>query len=195
MRLRPQAWLDRWTQFVGRDGRDANWPVSVAVVQDGRGISSREAAPYQCFGQTTGNPTAGRHWFYTFTPAIPSRAFTLRLCWGIARVETATSLIGVRIGTATAKAATTACFPIGDLNQDVGGSWTIDEVLNANVPVTLFNVAQSSALGAPTFFPQHAYPEYFLEAVIPPGQVLELLNRTVDDAFDLMLGYYGVPVP
>lgn len=192
MRDRPKEWMDRWLQFVGQA---ANAPVvPVALVQDGRGTSSREAAPFQCLASTVGNPTATQHWAYTFTPATPSKPFILRLCWLRARLETATSLIGVRIGTATAKAATNALFPIGDSNAALGGSWTADEITAANLPVTLFNLFHSETLSPHEFAPAFPYPEYFLEANIGQNQVLELICRTADDTFDLALGYYGLPI-
>ena len=194
MRIRPQEWLDRYLQFVGRERRNEDWPIPVAIWQDGRGVSSREAAPYQAFSVIAGNPGAGNHWCYTYTPAIASKALTIRLCWLKARVETATATLGVRIGTATAKAATNAVFPIGDADAALGGTWTVDEVANANVPLTLFNLFYTATAGEPAFAVGFPYPEYFLEAVILQGQVLEIISSTQDDAFSLALGHYAVPI-
>jgi len=195
MRIRPQEWLDRYLQFVGRDPNSEDWPVPVALWQDGRALSSREAAPYAAFSTFTANPTATQHWVYTFTPTIPSKAITLRLCWGSARLETATALLGVRIGAATAKIASTLVFPIGDTGAGspsvIGGVWTADEIADAALPVTLFNLFSSQ--GA-EWMPHFAYPEYFLELGIPAGQVVELINRTADDTFDLRLGFYTLPI-
>jgi len=164
------------------------------LAADLRCLSTREVGAYQSFAVTVGNPTATQHWCYTFTPANASRAITLRICWGKTRTETATSLIGLRIGTATAKAATNAIFPIGDANTAIGGAWTADEIAAANLPITFYNNFFSATLGPLERWPVFAYPEYFLEAQIPQGQVLELICRTADDIFDLSLGYYTQPI-
>jgi hypothetical protein len=193
MRVRPQEWLDRWLQFVGYDPRGREM-VPVAIWQDGRGISSREAAPYQTFSVSAGNPGAGNHWCYTLTPANASKPLTVRICWLKARLETVTANVGVRIGTATAKAATNAVFPIGDSNAQLGGTWTVDEITNANLPLILFNLFTTVTLGPADFAPMLGYPNYWLEAVIPQGQVLEIINATQDDAFSLALGHYSLPI-
>lgn len=186
---RPSRWKDLLRQFVG--GQRSLLPVYVAQVADLRGIGSREPAAYQVFSVSAGNPGAGNHWCYTFTPANASKAITLRICWGEAELETATAIIGVRIGVATAKAATNAIFPLGDPNAAIGGAWTIDEVTNANLPLTLFNLFVCENAGILGGFP---YPEYVLELQIEPGQVAEIVSRTQDDAFSLRLGYYTQPL-
>jgi hypothetical protein len=186
---RPSRWKDLLRQFIG--GQRALLPVYVAQVADLRGLGSREPAPYQCFSVSAGNPAAGNHWCYTFTPAIASKPITLRICWGEADLETATAIIGVRIGTATAKAATNVIFPLGDANAALGGAWSIDEVTNANLPLTLFNLFVCENAGILGGF---AYPEYVLELEIGQGQVAEIISRTQDDAFSLRLGYYSQPI-
>lgn len=190
--VRPARWKDLLRQFVG--GRSSLEPVFVAPVSDLRALSSREVGFYQSFSVTVGNPTATQHWVYTFTPANASKPIVLRLCWAKARLETATTLIGVRIGVATAKAATNAIFPIGDANADLGGAWTADEITAANLPLTFWNNFFSASLGPLERFPVFEYPDYFLELVIPQGQVAEIIARTADDIFDLALGYYTQPI-
>ena len=195
MRDRPKEWLDRWLQFVGQGSdRDSQRVVPVAVVQDGRATSSRGAGPYQAFSVVAGNPAAGNHWMYTLTPANASKPLTVRICWLKARLETVTSNVGVRIGVATAKAATNVVFPIGDANALLGGTWTVDEITNANLPLTLFNLFTTVTLGPAELAPMLGYPEYWLEAIIPPGQVLEIVDATQDDAFSLALGHYSLPI-
>lgn len=186
--VRPAQWKDLLRQFVG--GNSADDPVHVALAADLRALSTREVGAYQVFSVSVGNPGAGNHWCYTFTPAIPSRPMVLRICWAEADLETTSALLGVRIGTATAKAATNAIFPIGDANAALGGSWTADELTNANLPLTLFNLfvcEQAGILGG------CCYPSYMLELAIPQGQVVEIVSRTQDDAFSLRCGYYSQP--
>ena len=187
--VRPAGWKDFLRQFVG--GRASEDPVYVAIAGDLRGISTREVAAYQCFSVSAGNPAAGNHWVYTFTPANASKAITLRICWAEAELETATAIVGVRIGAATAKAATNVVFPLGDPNGRIGGAWTIDEVTNANLPLTLFNLFVCENAGILGGYP---YPEYVLELQIEPGQVAEIVSRTQDDAFSLRAGYYTLPI-
>ena len=106
-------------------------------------------------------------------------------------METATSAIGVRIGTATAKAASNVIFPIGDPNAALQGGWTADEVTNANVPLTLFNLFPTEDLE--WFEAKAVYPEYVIEFAIQQDQVAELICLTQDDGFSLRLGYYTQP--
>jgi len=187
--IRPALWKDLLRQFVG--GSTADDPVFVALAADLRAISTREVGPYQVFSVSVGNPGAGNHWCYTFTPAIASRPLVLRICWAEADLETASALLGVRIGAATAKAATNAVFPIGDANAQVGGAWTADEITNANLPLTLFNLFVCEGAG---ILGGEAYPKYMLELEIGQGQVVEIVSRTQDDAFSLRCGYYTQPL-
>lgn len=187
--VRPAGWKDLLRQWVG--GRSSLQPIYVAPVADLRALSTREVGPMQTFSVSAGNPGAGNHWIYTFTPANASRPMFLRVCALECEMETATSLIGVRVGTATAKAATNAVFPIGDANAALGGAWTVDEVTNANLPVTLFNLFPSES--GEWLSHKAPYPEYVLEFDIAAGQVVELVNRTQDDAFSLRMGYYSPP--
>jgi len=186
-RIRVQRWADLFRQFAGHDQVRAEdgIPIPVAIWQDGRGISTREAAEFAWFARITGAPAAGNHWCYTFTPRIASRACVVRFCWAQARLETSTAIIGESISAATAKAATNAVFTQGDLT---GVVVTCDEVTNANLPLTLFNFRNEPGL------PRFPYPEYFAEMTIPQGQVLEIYNRTQDDEFDFALGFYTQPI-
>jgi len=187
--IRPAAWKDLLRQFVG--GQSADDPVYVALAADLRAVSTREVGPYQVFSVSTAGPGAGNHWCYTFTPAIASRPLVLRICWAEAELETATSLLGVRVGAATAKAATNAVFPLGDSNAALGGAWTVDEVTNANLPLTLFNLFVCENAG---ILGGCCYPQYMLELAIAQGQVAEIVCRTQDDAFSLRCGYYTQPL-
>lgn len=187
--VRPAGWKDFLRQFVG--GRSSLEPVHISLVADLRALSTREVGGYQVFSVAPGNPGAGNHWCYTFTPTIPSRPVVLRICFLDVNMETATSLIGVRVGTATAKAASNVIFPIGDPNAQLGGAWTADEVANANVPLTLFNLFPSEDLE--WLEPKAVYPEYLLELSIPQDQVAELICLTQDDGFSLRAGYYTQP--
>lgn len=186
MRIRPQEWVDRFKQFAGRDRGDVDWPLPVAIWQDGRGLSSREATPYAMFAHTVANPGAGNHWCYTWTPTTPSRALIVRLCHMAFSRETSTAIVGLQIAAAITKAATNAVIEVGDDNNV---TVTANEITNANLPaISVFNWV------AATDPPRFAYPEYFLEAVIAPGQVLEVMSRTQDDILHMSAGYYTLPI-
>lgn len=116
----------------------------------------------------------------------------LRLCFLECNLETQTSVIGVRVGTATAKALSNAIFPIGDPNAAVGGAWTQDEIAGASLPLTLFNLFPDEDLH--WLEASAIYPEYVMEFDIAANQVVEMICRTADDSFDLRLGYYSTPL-
>lgn len=187
MRVRPQEFADRYRQFVGRQEGDAETPIPVALWQDGRGISSREAAPYTSFAVADGGPAAGNHTIYRWTPRTPSRELLVRMCWLKFGRETSTAIIGVRVGAAT----TTAVGPttIIELDDSTDARLELFECTNANLPaLSLFN--WFAATDPPAF----AYPEYFIEFRIPPNQVLEIMSRTQDDTLNASGGYYTLPI-
>ena len=186
--IRPARWRSFFAQRVGPEPI-----VPVATVADLRALSTREVGPYQTFAVSTAAPTATQHWIYTYTPTNRSRQQRIRLVFMRAMPATLTGTIGFRIGTATTKAATTAIFPIGDPNSEMLGAWTIDECTAANLPTTLYNWDAADAFGAIHSI-GGAYPDYWLEALIDPNQVLEIVNRTATDAFCLALGYYTLPI-
>lgn len=185
MRDRPKEYVDRFRQFVGFQQESEAAPIPVAIWQDGRGISSREAAPLATFAVADGGPAAGNHTMYVWTPRTPSRELRVRICWLRLGRETATAIVGVRIGTATATAASAAVAELGDVT---GAALTIAQITNANLPLTVVNFF------AETDLPEFAYPEYSLEATIPPNQVMEIISRTQDDTLNASGCYYTLPV-
>lgn len=186
MRDRPKAYADLFRQFVGFQSERETAPIPVALWQDGRGISSREAAPFATFAVEDGGPAAGNHTCYTFTPRNASRTVILRMCWARFQRETATAIVGWQIGAAIAKAASAAVVELGDVT---GVALTINQITNANLPALIL-VNWFASTDPPLF----AYPEYFAEVTLNPGQVLEIFSRTQDDTLHFSGAYYTQPV-